>query len=353
MAVLGSKFSMVDAAKRIDQTGKYVQIAEILNQSNPILQDMPFFPSNAPRGNRVTFRTSLPEVQWSRINRGVKTSRTNVTAREDTIGVLEGRSEVDRRHKGRTLNDDAYRAFRYDEDQTYLESMSQRMAETLLLGNEEFDSEAFTGFFPRLSNVDDPIFGKSITKAETKTSSREYENILIVDWGQRYCHGIYPLNTPAGIRMEDHPNQETSDADGGKYYVDVSTFEWALGLTVRHPKHVHRICNLPKGPLDAIVSSGSATLNPASTTGSAVATAALYDIPGMLIRAMNAMDQCLSGSRVIYCSQAMLTAIELLAKNTNNLTFGTTEWAGQPVTTFRGVPLRKLDVLDTFTDNGI
>lgn len=378
MAIIGNKFTILDAAKRLDPNGQYAQIAEVLNKSNPILQDMPFFPSNAPRGNRVTFRTGLPQVSWGELNKGVHASKSQVTSREDTIGVLEGRNEIDRRHKGRSMSPEAYLAYRWDEDQTFLESMGQKMAQTLVDGSELDEAAAFTGFLPRLSDTSDAIFGRSITKAfngfDAGTQAYEigggtaytpmYDSILIVDWGKRYNHGIYPYNTPAGLTQENHENELILDASGGKYYVDASVFSWSLGLTVRHPKHVHAIRNILRHECQGTIGGTAAQTvvgmdslesdmesRKILKSGSA-ANVAFGDIIGCLIKALSRMDPCTDGHRVIYCSKTMETILEYMAKNTHNMMLNYSEWAGQPVTTFRGIPIRGVDYLDENIDAG-
>lgn len=346
MAIIGNKFTLIDAAKRVDPDGTYAKIAELLQQSNPILDDMPFFPSNAPRGNRVTFRTGLPTVQWSALNQGIQPSKSQVTSHEDTIGTLEGRSEVDRRHKDKSMSSAAYAAFRYDEDQTFLESMSQEMAKILIAGDEITQPAAFTGFLPRLSSTSDALYGKSVTKAATASladTTTHYDSILIIDWGERYCHGIYPYNTPAGLHKEDHPNEKVFDSAGGVYYADVSTFNWSMGLTVKNPKHVHAIRNILRG----VSTPGSETGLYAITSDQASRPANVPDLIGLLIKAMNNMDPCTNGQRVIYCSKLMLTALELLARTTKNMTLQFGEWDGKPVTMFRGIPIKGVDYMDT------
>lgn len=343
MAVIGNKFTLVDAAKRLDPDGTYAKIAEVLQQSNPILDDMPFFPSNAPRGNRVTFRTGLPTVQWSALNKGIQPSKSQVASHEDTIGTLEGRSEVDRRHKGLSMSPAAYAAFRYDEDQTFLEAMSQEMCKVLLNGDEDTAPATFTGFLPRLSSTSDSLYGKSVTKAGSRADTTYYDSILIIDWGERYCHGIYPYNTPAGLSKEDHPNEKVVDSAGGVYYADVSTFNWSMGLTIKNPKHVHAIRNILRG----VSTAGSETGLYAITSDQSSRPANVPDIIGLLIKAMNNMDPCTNGQRVIYCSKLMLTALELLARTTKNMTLQFGEWDGKPVTMFRGIPIKGVDYMDT------
>ncbi|MCQ2371224.1 MAG: hypothetical protein MJ058_04125 [Akkermansia sp.] len=341
MSIIGNRYTLVDAAKRLDSNGVYTEICEVLQKSNPILDDIPFFESNAPRGNRVTFRTGLPQVQWGSLNKGTPTGRSDVTSRVDTIGLLEGRSEVDRRHKGLSMNPAAYAAFRWDEDQTFLESMSQKMAETVINGSELTEPSAFTGFLPRLSDVNDSLFGGSITKAATRQASHVYENILIVDWGKRYCHGLYPMGTPGGLQKENHENEKVLDRDGNAFYADVSTFEWSMGLTVKDPRHVHAIRNIDRAALEGIESDEAAR------------PSGVEDIVGLMIRAINQMKPCNDGQRVIYCSKGMLTALELLARTQPRLMISYAEWDGRPVTTFRGNPIKALDYLDTLEDAGI
>jgi hypothetical protein len=57
MATLGANaLTLADWAKRIDPDGKTPQIAELLAQSNQILEDMVFMEGNLPTGHRTTIR---------------------------------------------------------------------------------------------------------------------------------------------------------------------------------------------------------------------------------------------------------------------------------------------------------
>ena len=66
MAVL----SLADIAKRTDPNGMSAKIAELLHQSNPILDDIPWMESNLSTGHRSTIRTGLPAISLRRINEG-------------------------------------------------------------------------------------------------------------------------------------------------------------------------------------------------------------------------------------------------------------------------------------------
>ena len=63
MATLATNvLTLADWAKRTDPKGKTPMIAEVLMQSNEILDDMVFKEGNLPTGEQVTIRTGLPDT---------------------------------------------------------------------------------------------------------------------------------------------------------------------------------------------------------------------------------------------------------------------------------------------------
>ena len=72
MAVLSStNLTLADWAKRTDPEGRVPVIAELLSQSNEILEDCVFKEGNLPTGERVVIRTGLPAVYWRALNQGI------------------------------------------------------------------------------------------------------------------------------------------------------------------------------------------------------------------------------------------------------------------------------------------
>lgn len=73
MAVKGlTALTLADWGKRVDPNGKVDKIIELLGQTNPILQDMPFVEGNLPTGHRTTIRSGLPSATWRLLNYGVQ-----------------------------------------------------------------------------------------------------------------------------------------------------------------------------------------------------------------------------------------------------------------------------------------
>ncbi|MBA1687288.1 hypothetical protein G9H12_27730, partial [Escherichia coli] len=81
--------TLADWGKRVDPNGKVDKIIELLNQTNPILQDMPFVEGNLPTGHRTTIRSGLPSATWRLLNYGVQPSKSTTVQVTDSIGMLE------------------------------------------------------------------------------------------------------------------------------------------------------------------------------------------------------------------------------------------------------------------------
>ena len=74
--------TLLDVTKRLDPNGKIDTIAEILTQTNEILEDMVWLEGNLPTGHRTSVQTSLPTGTWRRFNEGIvptKSTSTQIT----------------------------------------------------------------------------------------------------------------------------------------------------------------------------------------------------------------------------------------------------------------------------------
>ena len=152
MATLASGFlTFADWAKRLDPEGKIeTNIAEILNQTNEILDDAVFVEGNLPTGHRVTIRTGLPSVYWRSVNQGVPRSKSTSVQVDESCGMLEAYSAVDKdlaELNGNTAD------FRWSEDQPFLESMAQTQAQTLFYGNPGTDPRQYLGLATRYGTI--------------------------------------------------------------------------------------------------------------------------------------------------------------------------------------------------------
>ena len=148
MAIIGNKFiDLIDVYKHDETTA----IIEMLNEMNPILQDMHAVECNKGAKHRHTVRTGLPSVAWGKLYQGIPQSKSDKAAVEDTTGFVEALSTVDKRLL--SLAGNKAGAIRLQEASSFLESMNQEVAEKLFYGNDASDPDQFLGFAPRFSDL--------------------------------------------------------------------------------------------------------------------------------------------------------------------------------------------------------
>ena len=146
----GTSLSLMDVARRTDGDGKIAKIVEILSEQNSILEDMMFEQCNNGMIHRTTVRTGLPAGTWRRLYGGVQSEKSTTEQIQDSCGMLETYSKVDKALADMSPDKGA---FLLSESVSFLEGLSQTMAETLIYGNEKNDKAKFTGLAARYSSL--------------------------------------------------------------------------------------------------------------------------------------------------------------------------------------------------------
>lgn len=313
--------NLLDLAKELDPNGSPAMIAEVLNETNPIVQDAPVYPSNAMMGNRVTLRSSLPTVPWGKLNKGAIRSKSSVRQQVDAIGYLHGLSEVDARHR-KILGEAAFNRHRWLEDKTFIESMNQTVASTILYGDEKTNPLGFTGLAPRLATLNPDTITDSRVRSMGTVTGGDGTSIYVIDWSEDTCHLTYPMNSSTvGLEVEDLGKQRVDDVDGNPFTAYVTEFHWMVGLTVKNPRHIARLANIDVS--DANVAS--------PTQGTLI-----YAMIDLLV----GMPQQ-KGTRVAYTDRRIVGALMKQAKT--NAEVSIAEWQGQQTPHILGIPVRALD----------
>lgn len=316
--------TLLDIAKQTDPDGKPAMVYEVLNQKNPILQDAPAYPSNAPMGNRITIRSSLPTVAFAKVNQGVTRSKGATEQKVDTIGLVSGLSEVDSKLK-KIVGDAAFNAKRYSEDKAFMEAMAQLIANRVLYGNELTEEAGFTGLAPRMASLATAITGSQVKSMGTVTGG-DGTSIYIVDWGEDAAHLIYPKDGSgaAGLDARDLGEMRVTDVDSNPMMAFVTAYDWLVGLTVKDPRHIGRLANIDVS--DANLS--------APTQGSLIE--ALIDL-------MTPMPDPAGAQRVMYCHHRIEAAFYKTAINKSNAALSIRDYLSKPTAHFWDIPIRRID----------
>ena len=331
MATLSTTaLTLADWAKRLDPEGRIPVIAELLSQSNEILEDGLFKEGNLPTGERVTIRTGLPSVYWRAINQGVPSSKSTTATVDEACGMLEAYSRVDVDLAGLNGNSSA---FRLSEDVAFLEAMNQTMASTMFYGNPATDPKQFLGLANRYSST---TAGNGTNILSAGGSGSDNTSIYLVVWGDNTVYGTFPKGSKAGLISEDTGKLTVYDGSGNPYQAYQTHYQWKNGLVVKDWRYVVRIANIDVS--DLIGQTGT-QLSTASTNIIKLMARALYRIPNMGM-----------GKAAFYMNRTVHSGLALAAMDKSQYVLkieqGLTQF-GQPNSwlSFLGVPMRRVDSL--------
>ena len=330
MATLNNNYpTLADLKKQMDGKGNVVSdIIEILQDTNPILQDMPFYEANLGTKHLTTVRAGIPTATWRRLYQGVQPQKGKTTQVEDTCGMLEAWSEVD--SKLIDISGNPAR-FRMNEASAFLEGMNRQMATAIFYGNTDQDPEQFNGLAPRFDSLSAANASQIVDGGGTGSDNT---SIWMVVWSERTCHGIYPKGSKAGLSREDKGKTTKELPDGGLYDVHREKFEWDCGLSVRDWRYIVRIANIDVsdmigGSVDmfALLRKGYWKLKQREISNGRAAIYANSDV-------LEALD-----------AQSTPTTATSATTSTGNVRYGPMEIGGKEVMGYRNMPIRETDAL--------
>jgi hypothetical protein len=329
MAITDGRITFLDFIRSLGPDGRSIMtVAEVLNQSNPMLQDGPILKSNADLGHRVTLRSGLPTVTTGKIDKGVPRSKSATEQRTESMALFVGRSEIDVRNK-QTFGLEKYNRKRASEDLAFAESFSQFVTLQALYGSVNADEGTIQGIATRMPALQQPAYGVGASQVWSKgtVTGGDGTSIYIVDWGERGVHWIYPeASTTAGLQSMDKGEVQVNDVDGNPFFADVTEYDWSIGIAVEDPRHIGRLANIDIS--DALLGTGMVQGR---------LTDSLMDVIG----AMPAPDGM---QRIIYAPGRLVVGLN---KQLNNLGAGVPltveEYLGKRMLHFQGSPFRQVD----------
>jgi hypothetical protein len=324
MATIGYAHTFADMQKQLNPDGSIARVMEILNEANPILEDIPWMEGDLPIGNKTTIRAALPSPSVRRINRGTAATKGSTKQIIDTCMNLEDRSCVDVELLSGKPNPAQYRA---SEDDAHVEGMGQYVARTLLYGSNEEDPDVFNGLAVRYNSLGTATSAKGSAAYQTvgagTAGTNTNSSIYLVDWGDHRVTGIYPKGTQAGLKVQDLGESDVYDDKGNAYRALQTLYGWKCGLAVHNVRSVVRYCNINMAALP--------------NTDAAVKTF----IEGF-VKAKNRL--WMPKSPVAYLTSDMYTFFENYLNNKNNVHITRQDLMNKaPKLYFSGIELKKMD----------
>jgi len=332
MATLSTtNLTLADWAKRTDPDGRVPVVAELLSQTNEILDDAVFKEGNLPTGERVVIRTGLPTVYWRALNQGIPSTKSTTAQVDEACGMLEARSEVD---KDLAMLNGNTAQFRLSEDTAFLEAMNQTQAQTMFYGNPATEPKSFLGLATRYSTFSGGGNAQNVITAGGADATSN-ASVYLVCWGDNTVYCPFPKGSKAGLIHEDLGEQTVYDSSN-RMQAYATRYQWKNGLVVKDWRYVVRICNIKVSDLLA----GTTTQTTAVGTNLIKLMArSIYRIPNM------AMGRC-----AFYMNRTVHSGLAVQAMDRSQAVLkvneGLTQF-GQPHSwlSFLGVPCRKVDAL--------
>ena len=331
MATLSnSNLTLADWAKRSDPDGRVPIVAELLSQTNEILDDCVFKEGNLPTGERVIIRTGLPSVYFRALNQGIPGSKSTTAQVDEACAILEARSEVD---KDLAMLNGNTAQFRLSEDTAFLEAMNQTQAETMFYGNPGTDPKKFLGLAPRYGDLS---ADNAVNILDAGGSGSDNASVYLVVWGDQTVYCPFPKGSKAGLMHEDLGEQTVYNSDGTRLQAFATRYQWKNGLVVKDWRYVVRICNIDISDLVGVTGTQATTAATALVKQMARAT---YRIPNMGM-----------GRAAFYMNRTVHSGLSIAAmdksQNVLEIEKGLTQFGqAKSYLSFLGTPIRQVDTL--------
>jgi hypothetical protein len=248
MAALdATKPNFLDMMKTMDPGGNLVPIAEVLNATLEIMDDMVWKEGNLTTGHMHSVRTGLPTVTWGQLYKGVLPSKATTAQVTDSTGFLEALSLADKRMVDMHSDPMGYRA---QYDRPFVEAMGQEFTRVLFKGTAA-DTDKFIGLDARF-NLTTAGNGENIViPTNAGGEDTDITSIWLIGWSDRTVFGIVPRNSKMGLQQQDSGIQWIEDGitTGARYQAYQTYFRWDCGLAVPDWRYVVRGANVDIGEL--------------------------------------------------------------------------------------------------------
>ena len=325
--------TLADWQKSTDpRTGEQQMMAEVLNQSNPILGHFKLMPSNLPTAHVEPIRTDLPEVHLKRVNEGVPSSKSTRSQVTESISLLE--SWAIHEEDALKMSGDMVAARRSEVD-AHMESMSQKQAEMIFYGSQADDSRMYNGLTVR---YDDTSSNTAPSIHHCGGGGTDNTSVWIVGHGLGKVFGVYPKDTMAGLYHRDFELDAITDPSGSGYGSETMAgyrdqMKWHFGLVVKDWRYCQRLCAIDMSDWT-------------SATGSQAVTQWGTAVPWVLTRALKRIPVKQSVDIKIYMSRSGFEAFDTQCQAiTSQNAFKTVDVDGMQKDTFRGYEIVVCDQL--------
>ncbi len=235
-----------------DARAMFVQPAKILRRKCPILEYLPMVASNNVISNVATRTDYIPTPATRRFNEYAALTSAKNSQINDPIAMFVDWAAMDCELVKIQNNPEEYVS---DQIDNHVEGFAQKLESEMIYGNLVTDPGSFNGLATRFHNTANYPNGQLDWVPNVWDGGYESGNstsIWIFEFGKNKVQAIYPVNSPAGLQIENKGEQTWTMptatngllASAKAIQAYVTYLQWKIGLQVVDERCVQRIANI-------------------------------------------------------------------------------------------------------------
>ena len=333
--------NLYDWSQMVDPSGKITYIVNLMAQCNNIVEDAIAKPGNQPMGHEVSLLTGLPQPSWKQNNVGIAATKPLFGKEKFGIGILRDYGMVDKDEA--ELNGEVAN-FRLQQAKPHMQGMAQKVASSIFYANELTVPSSTTGLTLYYNSLQTSISSTASNVSNAGGTGSSNASLWLLGWSDEggTCL-LFPKGSAAGLVHEDKGDiVPLYDVNGLRYEGYTDVFTWKLGVGIENWQFNARICNIDT-----------------TTAAGGILSTTPPDLFALMSAAVNFMPHTTPrGSGIVktddpngnighkfswYLNRTLKTALEIQAIRNKNTLVGPTEYHGEPVVQWRGIPVRLND----------
>lgn len=323
MSTIGKSVTWLDVAASVDDGGKTLLIAEMMNQVNE-LGGLVMQQANNGTSHKGAIRTGIPTPTRRRLNKGVKKTKATQRAVVFESAAYEDRGEVDEELIAIAPNKED---FRLRQNSAHIEGLSKQMATDVFYCDVATTPDGITGFS---AFYNDKAADSGANIIDAGGTGSDNTSLWLIVSSEDGISLFYPEGNPSGIQTIDIGREKVFDENNDPYYAIVDQYKLKLGLAVQDWRQAARIANIDVSDL--------------ATAGAETDTSTQ-----LLLKAIEAKRKVWNikgGKAGWYCNRTVLAALEKQAMSKSNAMV-TMEHIqdGVTVTRLAGIPVNRVDAI--------
>lgn len=304
--------NLIELAKRHNGDARLPIVEKLLNET-ALFEDADFRPANNQDSHVYLQRYANPTGAWTGVNTGLTSSSSQTDKKNEAISFYESLSAIDAKILKMA---DGGQSFKEDEVFAHTTNVAEKISYGFCYGSGENELRGISTRSEFDQLADDQVIGADGTGSNLTS-------FYVVNWSDVYF--AYPKNGIGGIDVVELGEGLHYLDDGSAYIADRTVVQFGAGLVISNPRQVARLANIQ---LDS--------------------TSADYwaSIQYKLVDAVN-MLQNTNGNVVIYANRLGQSVLEKGQLSKGNVFYEPTSVGGFKVGNFRGIPVKRNDLISS------